>query len=100
MFHLIDVDIAPSGAVFFVKWNKSKTNLYAERYDPKTFEFKYDASAIYAIRESHRMNADAVLELPYKVGQCIFCGLKLTDPKSLARGDGRGIGPVCFKKYF
>lgn len=107
------------GEVYVVKFNKSRTRLYARRLVETTtprlkagyshhvlamkppeekyvnFEFKYARGAIYNLTEADRMPFEKAKHLMIRYGKCIVCGRRL----KVAQSVERGIGPVCIN-YF
>lgn len=53
--------------------------------------FEYEPGAIYRLTEKDRMTVDEARDWGRVTGVCCWCGITLTDPKSVAAG----IGPVC-----
>lgn len=97
----------PTGEIYVVKPNRTKTRLYAKRLvttssdrlnangDHVKVDFEYEQGAIYKIRPEHRMSLERAQELTIKFSHCIVCGRKL----KVAQSVERGIGPVCIT-YF
>lgn len=97
----------PDGAIFIVKPNRARTNLYAKRLveiggerlaesgDHVHIEFEYAPGAIFKLSESMRMDVERARELTVRYGRCIVCGRHLKDAKSVERG----IGPVCIQSF-
>jgi hypothetical protein len=81
------------GAAYMVKWNQTKTRLYAKVRTGGRFE--YAAGAIYRLTVGHRLTIEQAETLSLQVGACMICGRDLTVKESVARG----IGPVCRKRY-
>ena len=98
-----DVD----GHVYVVKFNKTKTRLYANRLvetatdrlnaegDMVQIEFVYEAGAIFNIKSTHKMSYDDAKMLTIRYGRCIVCNRRLKAGKSVEQG----IGPVCRKSF-
>lgn len=82
-----------NGDVFVVKWNQSKTRLYAKQWirTASGAHLDYISGAIYRLHPCNRINYERALELSVEFSACCVCGKTLTDPKSVKRG----IGPVC-----
>lgn len=97
----------PNGAIYVVKPNRAKTNVYAKRLveinaerateagTRVEIEFEYEAGAIRKIRPEHRMDIERAKELTIRYGRCINCGRTLKAAESVERG----IGPVCIKSF-
>lgn len=96
------------GQVYVVKPNRAGTRRYASKVVPVSsdrlteegdvvkVEFEYDKGAIWTLRPEMKMEAKRAEELSIRYGHCICCGHSIKVEASVARG----IGPVCFKKYF
>lgn len=89
------------GTVYLVKYNSSKTRLYACRLVPTyqgtklhRLDFAYDKGAIYGLTAADRMTVAEVAALGKLTGRCWVCRHELKVAKSIAAG----IGPVCAKK--
>ena len=95
------------GTVYVVKYNRSKTRLYAKKLveidahrlnaagEHVSIEFEYAPGAIYFIKAEHRMDVERAKELTIRYARCLNCGRKLKAAKSVEQG----IGPVCIKAY-
>lgn len=96
------------GQIYVVKYNRSKTNLYAKKLvelngDYRTteagarvdFEFEYAKGAVYDLKLSDRMPLERAKELITLYGKCINCSRHLKAAKSVENG----IGPVCIKSF-
>lgn len=93
--------------IFVVKFNQSKTRLYAKRLveiggtrltetdEDVHIEFEYAPGAVYNLTPDDRMPLDRAEALTLRYGRCIVCGRTLKAAKSVRAG----IGPVCVK-YF
>jgi len=93
--------------IYRVKFNQSKTALYAERLHIITgnrlngelevvkWDYEYERGAVYSLDADMKMNAQEAKELAIQYGYCVWCGTKLKDAKSVANG----IGPVCAKRF-
>lgn len=97
-----------NGEIFNVKWNKAKTNLYAQRLvenarinrfvesgDTVHIEFEYAPGVVARLRPHHKMSIARAEELTIRYGRCLVCGRKLKDAESVKQG----IGPVCRKTF-
>ncbi len=101
---------AADGEIFRVKFNKSKTRVYAERvittadkdYDGApilhedgrqsyTTTFEYSYKHLGTLRASDRMTLEEATEYGAAFANCMVCGRHLKNKKSVALG----IGPVC-----
>lgn len=108
----VDPDLTPgvyevNGHVYTVKFNQSKTRLYALRLveinadrlaesgDVVQIEFEYDRGAVWAIKPEHRMPLERAEQLSLRYGKCLNCHRKLKAAKSVRAG----IGPVCIKSF-
>lgn len=93
--------------IYVVKWNRSKTGLYAkvlveiggrrrtEAGEVANIEFEYAPHSIAKIRPEHRMTAERARTLTLVYGRCLNCGRLLKAAESVERG----IGPVCIKAF-
>lgn len=97
-----------NGEIFNVKWNKTKTNLYAQRLierpgvnrltesgDEVHFEFEYAPGVVRRLQPHHKMSIDRAEELTLRYGRCLVCGRRLKATESVRQG----IGPVCRKTF-
>lgn len=96
-----------NGEIFNVKWNRSKTNLYAQRLveidgdrlaesgDVVHIEFEYAPGVIKRLKPHQRMSIERARELTIRYGRCLACGRALKNAESVERG----IGPVCRKAF-
>jgi len=97
----------PDGTVFRVKFNKAKTNLYAQRLveiNPDraleeggrvNIEFEYAGGAIYRLKASYKMEYEKAKALTIRYGRCIVCNRRLKAAQSVEEG----IGPVCRQSF-
>jgi hypothetical protein len=95
-----------TGEIFKVKFNKAKTNVYAEKLTESaerlnendelvTFEYVYAPGAIKRITPADKMSAEAGAALSIKYGRCLNCGRKLKAAASVAVG----MGPKCLESF-
>lgn len=97
-----------NGEIFSVKFNKSKTNVYAQRLvelphvnrlaasgDVVHIEFEYAPGAVQRIKPHHKMSIERARALTIRYGRCLACGRRLKNAESVERG----IGPVCRKAF-
>lgn len=97
-----------NGEIFNIKWNKAKTNLYAQRLvelpnvdrltesgDVVHIEFEYAPGVVHRVRPHHKMPLERARELTIRYGRCLACGRRLKNAESVERG----IGPVCRKAF-
>jgi hypothetical protein len=98
----------PDGKIYQVKWNKTKTNLYAKVLDMTVTEairltaagtkikatYVYEAGAIHKIDAAWKITGPRAEELSIVFTSCIVCGRTLKQADSVKAG----IGPVCRKK--
>lgn len=97
-----------NGEIFNVKFNKSKTNLYAQRLverpsierltesgDTVHIEFEYAPGVVRRLRPHHKMSLERARELTIRYGRCLACGRALKNAQSVERG----IGPVCRRAF-
>lgn len=97
-----------NGEIFNVKFNKAKTNLYAQRLielpgvdrlaesgDVVHIEFEYAPGVVRRLRPHHRMPIGRARELTIRYGRCLACGRRLKNADSVERG----IGPVCRRAF-
>ena len=96
------------GKIYRVKWNRSKTNMYAQvatltigeakrltaSGDEVNFEYIYAPGAFSLIDASHRITGQRAEELAVIFTKCIVCNRRLKASTSVKAG----IGPVCIKK--
>jgi hypothetical protein len=90
------------GDVYFTKWNKQHTFLFANRLvrgrgkDGKTRpKWVFEKGMMAYLREANRMTIARGAQLSGDFGCCIFCGHKLSARASI----GRGIGPTCARWF-
>lgn len=96
-----------SEGIFVVKYNRTKTNLYAKKMieinaqrateagERVEIEFEYESGAIHRIKASDKMPLDRAKALTIRYGRCINCGRHLKAAESVERG----IGPICIKSF-
>lgn len=97
-----------NGEIFNVKYNRAKTNLYAQRLVEKPnierlteadtvvhIEFEYAPGVVRRLRPHHKMSIERARELTIRYGRCLACGRRLKNAESVERG----IGPVCRKAF-
>lgn len=97
-----------NGEIFNVKWNKAKTNLYAQKLielpnvsrvvksgDEVHFEFEYAPGVVRRLRPHHKMSIERAETLTIRYGRCLACGRRLKTAESVKSG----IGPVCRKNF-
>lgn len=97
-----------NGEIFNVKFNKAKTNLYAQRLvelpnvdrltesgDVVHIEFTYAPGVVQRLKPHHKMSIERARELTIRYGRCLACGRRLKNAESVERG----IGPVCRKSF-
>lgn len=97
-----------NGEIFNVKWNKTKTNLYAQRLierpgvnrltesgDEVHFEFEYAPGVVRRLQPHHKMSIARAEELTLRYGRCLVCGRHLKATESVRQG----IGPICRKTF-
>jgi hypothetical protein len=94
-------------SIYVVKWNRTKTALYAKVLveiggrrqtaagEVANIEFEYAAGAVAKIRPEHRMTVERARTLTLVYGHCLNCGRFLKAVESVERG----IGPVCAKAF-
>lgn len=70
-------------------------HMYAKMLDTDTGKFRYEAGLVSRVRPEQRMTLAQAREFGEIYGMCASCGATLTDEDSI----GRGIGPVCAKKF-
>lgn len=82
--------------VYKVKWNKAKTNLYAQAMSTvgSSGKWIYAEGAMSKIKADMKLTVDDAAAFGHHNGYCAICGLELSNPESVARG----IGPVCITK--
>lgn len=108
----VDAELTPGvyevdNVVYVVKFNQSKTRLYAKRLveinadrltesdDVVQIDFEYDRGAIWTVKPEHRMPLERAEKLAVRYGRCLNCGRHLKAAKSVRQG----IGPVCIKAF-
>lgn len=97
-----------NGEIFNVKFNRAKTNLYAQRFVERPnverlteantvvhIEFEYAPGVVRRLRPHHKMSIERARELTIRYGRCLACGRRLKNAESVERG----IGPVCRKAF-
>ena len=97
-----------NGEIFNLKFNKAKTNLYAQRLVEKPgvdrlaesgdvvhIEFEYAPGVVRRLKPHHKMSIERARELTIRYGRCLACGRRLKNAESVERG----IGPVCRKAF-
>jgi len=99
----------PDGSVVRVKANRAKTRTYASRWvatphldrlmeggahEHGSFVYEQGLVALVA-SQGRKLTLDEAKAWSVRIGQCIRCGRKLTDGKSVEAA----MGPVC-RKYF
>lgn len=97
-----------NGEIFNVKFNRAKTNLYAQRLVERPnverlteadtvvhIEFEYAPGVVRRLRPHHKMSIERARELTIRYGRCLACGRRLKNAESVERG----IGPVCRKSF-
>lgn len=97
-----------NGEIFNVKFNKAKTNLYAQRLVEKLnvdrltesgdvvhIVFEYAPGVVRRLRPHQKMSLERARELTIRYGRCLACGRALKNAQSVERG----IGPVCRKAF-
>ncbi|MFE6000406.1 DUF6011 domain-containing protein [Streptomyces sp. NPDC056454] len=85
------------GEIFRVKTSEAG-RLYALRFQPPTHggraSLVHEKGAIFTLSATDRMTVDQAAEFGRRIGACIVCARRLTDPKSVAAG----IGPICAER--
>lgn len=102
------VYVLPDGAVVKVQANKEKTRTYAKRWTPSRQdrlmeagqhehgEYVFEAGLVDVVaRTGRKMTLEEAKAHSIRYAQCVRCGRKLTDGKSVEQG----MGPVCVR-YF
>lgn len=84
------------GEVYKVVWNQAGTRMYARQLDKKTWRFEYRHGAINLLNPDERLTVEEASAYGHLTGRCGCCGRLLTNEESIERG----IGPICFEKYF
>jgi hypothetical protein len=96
------------GKIYQVKWNKTKTNLYAKVLTMTSgeaarltaagskvkAEYVYEAGAMRRLSASDRITGSRAEELSIVFSNCLVCGRHLKAAESVQRS----IGPVCWGK--
>lgn len=87
------------GQVYRVLTSKTTGNLWAKRLDQSgetdAWSWSYAQGAMAYLSAEEVMTTEEAAAFGRATGTCAFCGLELTDPKSIERG----IGPVCWGKH-
>src|SRR6185295_19149783 len=103
------VNVLPNGDVVRVKANKAKTRTYASRWVASKHldrlmeagahehgEYVYEQGLVAEVaRVGRKMSLEEAKAHSIRYGQCVRCGRRLTDGKSVEAG----MGPVCIT-YF
>lgn len=74
-----------------VQISQSSGKPYAKRWDPMIEKWDYQGGLYFKLRGATPLTAEDAKMFGDLYGQCIFCGLKLTDERSITAG----YGPTC-----
>lgn len=104
----VGVYVLPDGTVVKAQANREKTRVYAKRWVPSSQnrllengahahgEYVYEAGLVEIVaREGRKMSLEEAKAHSVLYAQCVRCGRRLTDGKSVEQG----MGPVCIT-YF
>lgn len=81
--------------IYKVQQSQSTGHLYAKRLTAAG-EWRYDKGAIYRLTAGDRLSPEEAARYGQVTGRCACCGRELTNEESIERG----IGPICWEKYF
>ena len=81
------------GNFYRVRWNRAKTNLYAEQIigSDDHADFMYAPGVAAKLTDADKLTWQEARDFGKAFNVCINCGHKLTDPPSLVQG----YGPTC-----
>lgn len=89
------VYVLPNGDLVRVYFGQQSGRMLAKKATPTGLEYVGQADRV-LVEGSRRATAEETGAWGKTTGTCACCGLALDDPESV----DRGIGPVCYAKYF
>lgn len=79
------------GVFVEVQLSQSSGKPYAKRWNPDAEKWEYEAGLYFKLRGAVPLSAEDAKAFGDLYHHCIFCGLELTDDRSIAAG----YGPTC-----
>jgi hypothetical protein len=98
---------APDGSLIKVQQSRGSSNVYAKVMtdfsgkrltmtgEVVQWEWTYAPGLITHVTSSMKLDTIAAMDFGLRYGQCMWCGRKLKDAKSVMQS----LGPVCAKKF-
>jgi hypothetical protein len=75
--------------------NQDHTRLYSKVWDGECWDYEQGRNLIYKLTPEMALTAEDAHEFGDLYGECCFCGLALTDERSISAG----YGPTCASKH-